>query len=123
MGNSGHGDLLSVAKHARSPRGVPSGHLIFCLWNSSFLFYFCLQGCVRTRDDRLSDGVLNLLYIFDNYTLDPDRRELRSGASVVAMEPQVFDLLLLLIRHRERVVSRDELISSIWAAASCPNRR
>jgi len=55
-----------------------------------------------------------LLYIFDNFALDPDRRELRSGATVVAMEPQVFDLLLHLIRRREHVVSRDELIESIW---------
>jgi DNA-binding winged helix-turn-helix (wHTH) protein/tetratricopeptide (TPR) repeat protein len=55
-----------------------------------------------------------LLYIFDNYALDTDRRELRSGATVVAMEPQVFDLLVHLIRHREHVVSRDELIESIW---------
>jgi DNA-binding winged helix-turn-helix (wHTH) protein len=60
-------------------------------------------------------GALNLLYIFDNYALDPDRRELRSGATVVAMEPQVFDLLVHLIRHREHVVSRDELIESIWS--------
>jgi DNA-binding winged helix-turn-helix (wHTH) protein/tetratricopeptide (TPR) repeat protein len=59
-------------------------------------------------------GALNLLYIFDNYVLDPDRRELRSGTTVVAMEPQVFDLLVHLIRHREHVVSRDELIESIW---------
>ena len=59
-------------------------------------------------------GALNLLYIFDDYALDPDRRELRSGATAVAMEPQVFDLLLHLIRHREHVVSRDELIESIW---------
>jgi DNA-binding winged helix-turn-helix (wHTH) protein len=59
-------------------------------------------------------GALNLRYIFDNYALDPERRELRSGATVVAMEPQVFDLLVHLIRHREHVVSRDELIESIW---------
>jgi DNA-binding winged helix-turn-helix (wHTH) protein/tetratricopeptide (TPR) repeat protein len=57
---------------------------------------------------------LNLLYIFDNYALDPDRRELRSGATAVAVEPQVFDLLVHLIRRREHVVSRDELIESIW---------
>jgi DNA-binding winged helix-turn-helix (wHTH) protein len=57
---------------------------------------------------------LNLLYIFDNYALDLDRRELRSGATAVAMEPQVFDLLVHLIRRREHVVSRDELIESIW---------
>ena len=55
-----------------------------------------------------------MLYIFDNFVLDPGRRELRSGASVAAMEPQAFDLLVHLIRHRERVVSRDELIESIW---------
>ena len=55
-----------------------------------------------------------MLYIFDNYALDPDRRELRSGATAVAVEPQVFDLLVHLIRRREHVVSRDELIESIW---------
>src|SRR5271154_3106075 len=59
-------------------------------------------------------GALNLLYIFDNYALDPDRRELRSGGTAIAMEPQVFDLLVHLIRHRQHVVSRDELIEQIW---------
>jgi DNA-binding winged helix-turn-helix (wHTH) protein len=57
---------------------------------------------------------LNLLYVFDKYVLDPDRRELRCGATVVAMEPQVFDLLVYLIRQREHVVSRDEMIEQIW---------
>jgi DNA-binding winged helix-turn-helix (wHTH) protein/tetratricopeptide (TPR) repeat protein len=57
---------------------------------------------------------LNLLYFFDKYALDPDRRELRCGASVVAMEPLTFDLLEHLIRHREHVVSRDDLIEKIW---------
>jgi DNA-binding winged helix-turn-helix (wHTH) protein len=57
---------------------------------------------------------LNLLYIFDKYALDPDRRELRRGTTAVAMEPQAFDLLVYLIRHREHVVSRDELIEQIW---------
>jgi DNA-binding winged helix-turn-helix (wHTH) protein len=55
-----------------------------------------------------------LLYFFDKFVLAPDRRELRSGAIVVAMEPQVFDLLVFLILNREHVVSRDELIESIW---------
>ena len=57
---------------------------------------------------------LNLRYIFDKYALDPGRRELRCGATIVAMEPQAFDLLLHLIRHREHVVSRDEMIEQIW---------
>jgi DNA-binding winged helix-turn-helix (wHTH) protein/Flp pilus assembly protein TadD len=55
-----------------------------------------------------------LLYVFDDYALDLDRRELRCGFTSIDIEPQVFDLLEYLIRHRERVVSRDELIGSIW---------
>jgi DNA-binding winged helix-turn-helix (wHTH) protein/tetratricopeptide (TPR) repeat protein len=57
---------------------------------------------------------LGLLYIFDKYVLDPDRRELRKCAAVIAMEPQAFDLLLHLVHHRDHVVSRDELIEQIW---------
>jgi DNA-binding winged helix-turn-helix (wHTH) protein/predicted Zn-dependent protease len=55
-----------------------------------------------------------LLYFFENCVLDLDKRELRRGATPVAVEPQVFDLLAHLVRHREHVVSRDELIGSIW---------
>jgi DNA-binding winged helix-turn-helix (wHTH) protein len=55
-----------------------------------------------------------LLYLFEDSVLDTDRRELRCGCAVVDIEPQVFDLLEYLIRHRERVVSRDELIEQIW---------
>src|SRR5579862_7565290 len=43
-----------------------------------------------------------------------DRRELRRGASLVAVEPQVFDLLVHLIQHRDRVVSKDDLLESVW---------
>ncbi len=55
-----------------------------------------------------------LIYRFADCWLDADRRELRRGGELVAVEPQVFDLLHHLIRHRERVVSRDDLIASVW---------
>jgi TolB-like protein len=55
-----------------------------------------------------------LRYLFEDYSLDTDRRELRRTADVVPTAPQVFDLLDYLIRHRERVVSKDDLISAIW---------
>jgi len=55
-----------------------------------------------------------VLFSFENYVLDSDRRELRLGASLIAVEPQVFDLLELLIRHRHRVVSKDEMIATVW---------
>jgi TolB-like protein/Flp pilus assembly protein TadD len=56
-----------------------------------------------------------LLYHFNDFVLDPDRRELRRGDHLVAVEPQVFDLLEFLIRARERVVSRDDILAAVWS--------
>ena len=53
-------------------------------------------------------------YRFDRFVLDAARRELHDGDMPVALEPQVFDLLEFLLRHRERVVTRDELIAGVW---------
>ena len=53
-------------------------------------------------------------YLFEEYAFDTDRRELHRGADVVSIAPQVFDLLDYLIRNRERLVSKDELISAVW---------
>ena len=53
-------------------------------------------------------------YLFEEYAIDTDRRELHRGADVVSVAPQVFDLLDYLIRNRERVVSKDDLINAIW---------
>jgi TolB-like protein/Flp pilus assembly protein TadD len=55
-----------------------------------------------------------VLFVFDNHVLDVDRRELRRGSEPVDLEPQVFDLLVYLVRHRERVISKDELIAGVW---------
>jgi DNA-binding winged helix-turn-helix (wHTH) protein/pimeloyl-ACP methyl ester carboxylesterase len=55
-----------------------------------------------------------MLFHFGNFVLDPQRRELRSGAKVLAVEPQVFDLLEFLIRNRARVVSKDDLLAAVW---------
>jgi TolB-like protein len=55
-----------------------------------------------------------LLFQFEDYALDTTRRELRCGSVLVSLEPQVFDLLEYLIRNRQRVVSKDDLIASIW---------
>lgn len=49
-------------------------------------------------------------YVFEDIALDPDRRELTRNAEAVAIGPQVFDLLLYLVRNRERVVSKDDLL-------------
>jgi adenylate cyclase len=55
-----------------------------------------------------------VLYLFEDFLLDIDRRELRRGTVLVPLEPQVFDLLACLVENRDRLVSKADLIASIW---------
>lgn len=55
-----------------------------------------------------------MVLAFGNHRLDIARRELRRGAELVDLEPKVFDLLAFLIRNRDRVVSKDDLLEAIW---------
>jgi len=57
----------------------------------------------------------NVLFSFENFALDCERRELRAQGAIVPVEPQVFDLLVYLIQNRDRVVSKDDLIASVWS--------
>ncbi len=55
-----------------------------------------------------------MLYAFAGYALDTDRRELRCADALIPVQPQVFDILEYLIRKRDRVVSKDDLLATIW---------
>ena len=55
-----------------------------------------------------------MIYAFGNCEIDVDRRELRKGAAATHVEPQVFDLLVHLVRHPGRMVTKDELIQAVW---------
>ena len=55
-----------------------------------------------------------MIYIFEEYSLDSSRRQLRRASTVVSIEPQVFEILELLVRTSPNVVSKDELITTIW---------
>jgi DNA-binding winged helix-turn-helix (wHTH) protein len=55
-----------------------------------------------------------LLYSFEDFSLDTARRELRRGEALIALQPQVFDLLEYVIRNRERVVTKDDLLAAVW---------
>src|SRR5688572_23919495 len=55
-----------------------------------------------------------MLFRFEDCALDTDRRELRRGPELIALEPQVFDLLVYLVQNRDRVVSKDDLIAAVW---------
>jgi pimeloyl-ACP methyl ester carboxylesterase/DNA-binding winged helix-turn-helix (wHTH) protein len=53
-------------------------------------------------------------FAFGDYAVDTDRRELRCGSKLIALEPQVFDMLVYLLNHRNRVVTKDDLLEAIW---------
>jgi len=55
-----------------------------------------------------------VVFRFGDHVLDTDRRELRRGDEPIGLEPQVFDLLVYLVHNRGRVVSKDDLIDSVW---------
>jgi len=53
-------------------------------------------------------------FAFGEHVLDVERRELRRGGDPVAVEPQVFDLIVYLVQNRDRVVTKDELLDAVW---------
>jgi DNA-binding winged helix-turn-helix (wHTH) protein len=55
-----------------------------------------------------------VLLAFGDYRLDIERRELRRGSEIAGLEPKAFDLLVYLVRHRDRVVSKDDLPQEVW---------
>jgi TolB-like protein len=79
----------------------------------------CVPGVAGARSTAFGrQGNGSLRYLFGDYAFDTDRRELHRGSEVVSIAPQVFDLIDYLIRNRERVVSKDDLIDAIWKGRS-----
>lgn len=64
---------------------------------------------------RATWGVDFLDFRFADFAIDVARHELRRGGALVPVEPQVFDLLVHLVRNRDRIVSKSELFDAIWA--------
>ncbi len=55
-----------------------------------------------------------MIYAFEDFELDLPRAELRQAGQVCAIEPQVFELIALLVEHRDRLVSREEIFEKVW---------
>jgi DNA-binding winged helix-turn-helix (wHTH) protein/TolB-like protein/tetratricopeptide (TPR) repeat protein len=55
-----------------------------------------------------------MLYRFNDIEIDLRQYEIRSQGKLLAVEPKVFDLIVYLIKHRDRLISRDELFEQIW---------
>src|SRR5688572_15881733 len=62
----------------------------------------------------MRSGRSDVRYAFEDYVLDAERRELTRGSQAIAVGPQVFDLLLYLVRNCEHVVSKDDLLEAVW---------
>jgi DNA-binding winged helix-turn-helix (wHTH) protein len=55
-----------------------------------------------------------MLHRFPTFEVDEDTREVRSAQRTLQLQPRVFDVLVYLIRHRTRVVPKDELLENVW---------
>jgi DNA-binding winged helix-turn-helix (wHTH) protein/tetratricopeptide (TPR) repeat protein len=55
------------------------------------------------------------LFSFEDYQVDERTYELRRAGTAIPLEPKAFDVLLYLIRNRDRVVSKRELLEKIWS--------
>ena len=56
-----------------------------------------------------------MTYRFESFELDTDRYELRRGGKPIAVEPQVFSVLTMLVENRHRMVPREEIIEAVWS--------
>src|SRR5262245_44868713 len=73
-----------------------------------------LQVTVRRRREAVSATGAALNFRFADFEIDIARHELRRAGAIVHIEPQVFDLLVHLVRNRDRIVTKDELVEAIW---------
>lgn len=55
-----------------------------------------------------------MIYTFDSFELDLAKAELRADGELRRVEPQVFALLAFLVEHRERLVSKEEILENVW---------
>jgi serine/threonine-protein kinase len=55
-----------------------------------------------------------MIYSFDSFTIDTSRRVLLQGAQVLPLTPRIFDTLVYLVEHCDRVVTKEELLRAIW---------
>ena len=67
-----------------------------------------------TKSESAGMGRRRVHFRFADYEVDLARHELRRNGDAVPVEPQVFDLIVHLVRNRERTVSKDELFDAIW---------
>ena len=66
------------------------------------------------RNLALGSLMLDIMYGFGEFTLDPRRRILVRGDSSISLTPKAFDVLFFLVRNPNRLVSKEELLRAVW---------
>ena len=61
-----------------------------------------------------SSKIFGVRYVSDSFVIDAAKRELVASGTPVRIEPKVLDLILHLIERRDRMVSKDELVATVW---------
>ena len=61
-----------------------------------------------------NERAMHVKYLVGEFTIDTARYRISAGDTVMPVEPKVFDLLVHLIRHRDRVLTREELFKDVW---------
>ena len=59
-------------------------------------------------------GKLHKLYRFKDLELDGENRVLRWGGETIVLPPMEFDVLMVLMKNKNRTVSRQQILSEIW---------
>jgi TolB-like protein/tetratricopeptide (TPR) repeat protein len=77
--------------------------------------WWCLALCRSMCHPRMRPKGPEVQFLFADYVLDLNRRELTRGSAAIAIGPRVFDLLVYLVQARDRVVTRDELLATVWS--------
>src|SRR5262249_47599193 len=62
----------------------------------------------------MAAGRETMRYAFDDYTLDPEHYELRQAGGLVRLEPRGFDLVVYLVQHPGRTLTKEELFKQLW---------
>src|ERR1700685_2574532 len=55
-----------------------------------------------------------VLYEFGPFRVDPDKETLVRGGELVPLTPKTFQILLVLVRHNREVVTKDDLMRTVW---------
>src|SRR5215470_14758177 len=74
-----------------------------------------VQGVQIRYSRRRASKETAMIYHFGPYQLDVHRGELRCAHHPVEIEPKGFDVLVYLIEHRDRIVTKEELLEHCWA--------